>query len=120
MLKEPPAAIARPQHGLRHSPLRALSVVLPVYDAMPYLTEAIRDVLRQEVEGGLELICAWDGGDVDAWEFLVEVAQRCGRVRGPTRRRRRRPQNRERTPGRPDLGAGPEPGRQRGAAPRRK
>ena len=47
---------------------------------MPYLTVCIRDVLRQEVEGGLELICAWDGGDVDAWEFLVEVAQRCGRV----------------------------------------
>jgi len=61
-------------------PPRALSVVLPVYDAMPYLTVAIRDVLRQEVEGGLELICAWDGGDVDAWEFLVEVAQRCGSV----------------------------------------
>ena len=58
----------------------ALSVVLPVYNAMPYLTVCIRDVLRQEVEGGLELICAWDGGDVDAWEFLVEVAQRCGRV----------------------------------------
>ena len=58
----------------------ALSVVLPVFDAMPYLTVAIRDILRQEVDGGLELICAWDGGDVDAWEFLVEVAQRCGRV----------------------------------------
>ena len=61
-------------------PPPALSVVLPVYDAMPYLTVCIRDVLRQEVEGGLELICAWDGGEVDAWEFLVEVAQRCGRV----------------------------------------
>ena len=58
----------------------ALSVVLPVYNAMPYLTVCIRDILRQEVDGGLELICAWDGGDVDAWEFLVEVAQRCGRV----------------------------------------
>ena len=53
----------------------ALSVVLPVYNAMPYLRVCILDVLRQEVEGGLELICAWDGGDVDAWEFLVEVAQ---------------------------------------------
>ena len=62
------------------APPPALSVVLPVYNAMPYLTVCIRDVLRQEVEGGLELICAWDGGDVDAWEFLVEVAQRCGRV----------------------------------------
>ena len=62
------------------APPPALSVVLPVFDAMPYLTVAIRDVLRQEVEGGLELICAWDGGDVDAWEFLVEVAQRCGTV----------------------------------------
>ena len=61
-------------------PPPALSVLLPVYNAMPYLTVCIRDVLRQEVEGGLELICAWDGGDVDAWEFLVEVAQRCGRV----------------------------------------
>ena len=58
----------------------ALSVILPVYNAMPYLTVCIRDVLRQEVDGGLELICAWDGGDVDAWAFLVEVAQRCGRV----------------------------------------
>ena len=45
----------------------ALSVILPVYNAMPYLTVCIRDVLRQEVDGGLELICAWDGGDVDAW-----------------------------------------------------
>ena len=63
-------------------PPPALSVLLPVYIAMRYLTVCIRDVLRQEVEGGLELICAWDGGDVDAWEFLVEVAQRCGRVEG--------------------------------------
>ena len=52
--------------------------MLPVYNAMPYLTVCIRDVLRQE--GGGLMICAWDGGDVDAWEFLVEVAQRCGRV----------------------------------------
>ena len=68
-----PPSMAAPQPA-------AVSVVLPVYNAMPYLTVCIRDVLRQEVEGGLELICAWDGGDVNEWEFLVEVAQRCGRV----------------------------------------
>ena len=74
------AAPASRPDSMAAPPPPALSVVLPVYNAMPYLTVAIRDILRQEVEGGLELICAWDGGDVNAWEFLVEVAQRCGRV----------------------------------------
>lgn len=58
----------------------ALSVILPVYNAMPYLTVAVRDVLRQELAAGerLELICAWDGGDRDAWDFLVDVAAGLG------------------------------------------
>ena len=73
------APASRPDNMAAPQP-PALSVLLPVYNAMPYLTVCIRDVLRQEVEGGLELICAWDGGDVNAWEFLVEVAQRCGSV----------------------------------------
>ena len=55
----------------------ALSVLLPVYNAMPYLTVAVRDILRQELAEArpLELICAWDGGSVDGWEFLVAVAE---------------------------------------------
>ena len=61
------------------APAPALSVVLPVHEAMPYLTVAVRDVLRQEVEGGLELVCAWDGGAEDSWAFLVEAA---GKMQG--------------------------------------
>jgi len=55
----------------------ALSVLLPVYDAMPYVTHTVRDILRQELaEGaGLELVCAWDGGNRDAWDFLAELAR---------------------------------------------
>jgi len=68
--------------SLQHSmaaPAPALSVVLPVHEAMPYLTVAVRDVLRQEVAGGLELVCAWDGGAEDSWAFLVEAA---GKLQG--------------------------------------
>ena len=43
----------------------ALSVILPVYNAMPWLTVALRDMLKQQLPGGasLEVLAAFDGGD---------------------------------------------------------
>ena len=40
--------------------IKTISVILPVYNALPYLQLAIRDVLKQEVGGGLELIVSDD------------------------------------------------------------
>ena len=59
-------------------PPPAVSVLLPVYEAMPYLTIAVRDLLRQDVAGGLELVAAWDGGAEDSWTFLVDAAAALG------------------------------------------
>ena len=49
-----------------------LSVLLPVYNAMPYLPIAVRDMLKQRLadDAPLELLVAFDGGDDGSLESL--------------------------------------------------
>ncbi|KAJ1453652.1 hypothetical protein M885DRAFT_618849 [Pelagophyceae sp. CCMP2097] len=57
----------------------ALCVVLPVYKAMPYLAVAVRDVLKQDLQGQrLELVCSWDGAADEDWDWLVSLAAALG------------------------------------------
>lgn len=58
----------------------ALSVVLPVYNAMPWLTICVRDMLKQQLddEGALELVVAVDGCTDDSLQFLQELATALG------------------------------------------
>ena len=40
---------------------KVLSVILPVYNAMPWLPIAVRDMLKQDLGGeGIEVICCDD------------------------------------------------------------
>jgi len=56
-----------------------LSVVLPVYNAMPWLPLAVRDMLKQDLGGGgLELICADDASRDGSLAFLRELAALLG------------------------------------------
>ena len=57
----------------------ALSVVLPVYNAMPWLPLAVRDMLKQDLGGAsLELICADDASRDGSMGFLEELAALLG------------------------------------------
>lgn len=52
-----------------------VSVLLPINRALPYLTEAVRDIVKQDLHGrSLELICSWDGGRRADWAWLLELA----------------------------------------------
>eukprot|EP00961_Rhodomonas_salina_P051067 685370-Rhodomonas_salina.1 len=53
-----------------------LSVILPVYNAMPWLPIAVRDMLKQDLGEGrcLELICANDASKDDGPAFLQELS----------------------------------------------
>ena len=56
-----------------------LSVVLPVYNAMPWLPIAVRDILKQDLGGeGLELMCADDASRDSSLAFLRELAALLG------------------------------------------
>ena len=61
------APASRPDSMVAPQP-PALSVVLPVYNAMR-TSDAYETVPAPGSRGWLKLICAWDGGDVDAWSF---------------------------------------------------
>ncbi|GMH97484.1 hypothetical protein TrST_g13885 [Triparma strigata] len=52
-----------------------ISVVLPVYNALPYLAPAVRDVLKQEVGGGLELVLSDDGSKDGSFEWILELCE---------------------------------------------
>ena len=58
----------------------ALSVILPVYNAMPWLPITVRDMLKQQLALGnhLELLCAFDGGDDGSLAFLEEMVSLLG------------------------------------------
>ncbi len=57
-----------------------LSVVLPVYNAMPWLAVAVRDMLKQRLDGDepLELLAAFDGGDDGSLAFLLALVRALG------------------------------------------
>ena len=61
----------------------ALSVILPVYDAMPWLTFAVRDMLKQRLrnDAPIELLVAFDGGTDGSLAFLQQLVE----AMGPTR-----------------------------------
>ena len=60
-----------------------LSVILPVYDAMPWLTFAVRDMLKQRLrnDAPIELLVAFDGGTDGSLAFLQQLVE----AMGPTR-----------------------------------
>ena len=52
-----------------------LSVIMPVYNAMPYLPLALRDVLKQGVPNNtVEIVVSDDCSKDGSYEFLLEVA----------------------------------------------
>ena len=65
------------------TPSPAVSVVMPVYNAGPYLREAVESVLGQSF-GDLELLCCDDGSTDDSWAVLEGYAAEDPRLR-PTR-----------------------------------
>jgi glycosyltransferase involved in cell wall biosynthesis len=53
----------------------SLSVILPVYNAMPYLPIAVLHVMQQDLDGrSLQLVCADDASKDGSFEFLLELA----------------------------------------------
>ena len=57
----------------------ALSVILPVYNAMPYLPIAVMHMLHQDLNGKrLQLVCADDASKDGSFEFLLELASLLG------------------------------------------
>ena len=58
----------------------ALSVVLPVYNAMPWLPIALRDLLRQRLpdDVGLEVLAVFDGGADGSLGFLRGLVEELG------------------------------------------
>mmetsp|Transcript_13330 Transcript_13330/g.43464 ORF Transcript_13330/g.43464 Transcript_13330/m.43464 type:complete len:432 (+) Transcript_13330:1646-2941(+) len=55
-----------------------VSVLLPINRGLPWLPVAVRDVLKQDVDGKLELICSWDGGTEADWLWLLELKEALG------------------------------------------
>ena len=57
-----------------------LSVLLPVFDAMPWLTFAVRDMLKQQLRGNasLELLVSFDGGGDNSLAFLLDLVSKLG------------------------------------------
>ena len=53
------------------------SVIMPVFNAMPWLPIAVRDILKQDLGGArqVELICSDDGSSDGGYEFMCEVAE---------------------------------------------
>ena len=62
------------------SPIPRLSVILPVYNAMPYLPIAVRDMLKQRLpdDAPLELLVAFDGGADGSLDFLLALVAALG------------------------------------------
>lgn len=57
----------------------SLSVILPVYNAMPYLPLAILHMMHQDLDGkSLQLVCADDASKDGSFEFLLELAELLG------------------------------------------
>ena len=64
----------------RLSSVPALSVILPVYNAMPWLPIAVRDMLKQHLDddASLELVAVVDGASDGSLAFLLELATLLG------------------------------------------
>ena len=57
-------------------PIPTLSVILPVYNAMPWVPLAVRDCLKQGLEEGeiIEVLCGDDCSTDESLSFLIELA----------------------------------------------
>eukprot|EP00960_Hanusia_phi_P053207 761910-Hanusia_phi.AAC.1 len=60
--------------------MACLSVVLPVFNAQPWLPLAVRDVMRQRLgeDRSLQLLCIDDASSDGSLEFLLELARLLG------------------------------------------
>ncbi|KAL1521700.1 hypothetical protein AB1Y20_021355 [Prymnesium parvum] len=60
-----------------------LSVILPVYNAMPWLPIAVRDILKQKLHASasLELLIVSDGGSDGSLEFVLALVEALGAAR---------------------------------------
>src|SRR5688572_5444076 len=67
-------------HSRSLSPMPTVSVVMAVYNAAPYLAQAVRSVLDQTFER-LELLAVDDGSTDHSLEILKGFAAADGRVR---------------------------------------
>lgn len=60
----------------------AVSVLLPINSALPYLAVAVRDIVKQNLAGErLELVCSWDGGRMEDWQWLESLVSALGEDR---------------------------------------
>eukprot|EP00658_Telonema_sp_P-2_P084915 TRINITY_DN9554_c0_g1_i1.p1 TRINITY_DN9554_c0_g1~~TRINITY_DN9554_c0_g1_i1.p1 ORF type:complete len:221 (-),score=52.48 TRINITY_DN9554_c0_g1_i1:85-747(-) len=69
-----------------------ISIIMPVYNAMPYLPKAVHDVLYQ-TGVRLELLAVDDGSDDGSYEFLTQLAEllgEAGSVEAEAERERKR------------------------------
>ena len=62
------------QRSLIHGARPDISVIMPIYNAMPYLKDAVESVLRQEGVH-LELICVDDGSTDGGAELLFSYLE---------------------------------------------
>ena len=59
----------------------AVSVLMPVYNAAPFVARAVRSALAQEVAGGLEIVAVDDGSTDGTGAALAALAAEDGRLR---------------------------------------
>jgi len=73
-----------------------MSVIMPVYNAMPYLPKAVHDVLYQ-TNVRIEFIAVDDGSDDGSYEFLQQVARLLGAAGEPNEEPRPKKRKRAQT-----------------------
>lgn len=64
----------------------AMSVIMPINGALPYLAVAVRDMLKQDLGDfrRLEVVLSWDGGAAEDWQWLEALAKALGSERCST------------------------------------
>lgn len=67
------------QTNFRYSASPEVTVIMPVYNSMPYLSEALRSIQEQSLEN-IQIICINDGSHDQSLETLLQAAQNDGRI----------------------------------------
>lgn len=69
----------RPENPIEHCSPPLVSVIMPVYNGGPYLSEAIESILSQSFEN-FELIAVDDASSDGSWEILAAYAEKDDRI----------------------------------------